>query len=290
MKKYKVDTIENLKKKFTALSSQELVDVGSDLNKSMIPFLYNFDNDFFVENPREGLQMQNKVPYMIGNCDAEYGWLLPTVMQSPSEAPKNAVLDMIKKPLAGHMDDKQATSMAAAIYDGMSKVYAKHSPFSENSDSYHPYILRRALADQWFHGAYLRTEDICNQQPVFCYQLSVQTKAHHTAGAKPDKPVKPDWVNADHGDCIMYVFGIAFQGSQLMEGKFTDDEIALQKRMMKCWTDFAKNGNPGWEQYNSNSKIIKDFNCVDSIMSGNDQHWNERTEYTNTNLIQSLKF
>ena len=29
----KVDTIEELKKKFTAFSSQELIDVGSDLNK-----------------------------------------------------------------------------------------------------------------------------------------------------------------------------------------------------------------------------------------------------------------
>ena len=48
---------------------------------------------------------------------------------------------------------------------------------------------------------------------------------------------------------------------------------------MTAWTSFAKTGSPGWAQYEAKDKVIKEFNRVDSLCSGNDPHWAARTAY-----------
>lgn len=50
----------------------------------------------------------------------------------------------------------------------------------------------------------------------------------------------PKWMGTMHGDEINYVFG---EPLNPMLG-YTNDEIALSKRMMKSWSNFAKTGNP----------------------------------------------
>ena len=39
--------------------------------------------------------------------------------------------------------------------------------------------------------------------------------------------------------------------------RFTPEEVDLSKRIIKMWTDFAKNGHPGWGKYDRKHKIIK---------------------------------
>ena len=61
--------------------------------------------------------------------------------------------------------------------------------------------------------------------------------------------------------------------------KFSSEEVALSKRMITAWTQFAATGHPGWEQYNTESRTIKVFDKVDSEFSGNDEHWQARCKF-----------
>ena len=47
------------------------------------------------------------------------------------------------------------------------------------------------------------------------------------------------------------MFGVPFLSGKFIQGdvRFTDSELNLSKRMMKHWATFAREGNPGWEEY-----------------------------------------
>ena len=60
--------------------------------------------------------------------------------------------------------------------------------------------------------------------------------------------------------------------------------------MITAWSAFAKTGKPGWAQYESKEKVIKEFNAADSLRSGNDPLWSARTKYVDSiyTAIQSM--
>ncbi|XP_004843133.1 cocaine esterase isoform X1 [Heterocephalus glaber] len=58
------------------------------------------------------------------------------------------------------------------------------------------------------------------------------------------KDIRPPHVKADHGDQVFFVFGSSFWGNQI---ELTEEEELLNRRMMKYWANFARNGNPNGE-------------------------------------------
>ena len=41
-----------------------------------------------------------------------------------------------------------------------------------------------------------------------------------------------------------------------------------------AWTDFARNGDPGWEAFNNDSKVIMQFDTPkDAFISANEEEW-----------------
>ena len=133
-----------------------------------------------------------------------------------------------------------------------------------------------------FLGCMARAEEICNDQPVYFYELNVQTKMFHEEPYKNGATeIRKDFSRADHGDDMIYMFGIPFIASTIPDGRyFSNDEKELSKRMMTSWSNFAKFGKPGWERFESTSKVIKEFNTpVDSIKSGNDLFYQNRLKF-----------
>ncbi|KFO19968.1 Cocaine esterase [Fukomys damarensis] len=55
------------------------------------------------------------------------------------------------------------------------------------------------------------------------------------------KNIRPPYIKADHGDEISFVFGYFSWDNQV---HFTEEEELLNRRMMKYWANFARNGNP----------------------------------------------
>jgi len=280
MKKYNLESVDALKEKLLTLTSAELVAAGAELGKAAVMFVHNMDNDFFVSSPDQKQLLTNKVPYMIGTNDAEHSWLLPFVMRIPPVADEELVLKFLAGPLIRAMGGEKAAAVAKQAYSGMIGVYAPNAPYDKSAPEFPLYIFKRAMADQWFHGGFIRANEIMADQVVHAYHLSIKTQAHHEG----DK-AKADWMGADHADDLMYVFGYPFNGRNLFDGaQFTAEEVELSRRMVNAWTSFAKTGSPGWAQYEAKDKVIKEFNKVDSLSSGNDENWATRTAYVKTVL------
>ena len=90
-------------------------------------------------------------------------------------------------------------------------------------------------------GCFERADENCEEQPVFMYELNVQTRMFHEEPFKNGgKNVRADFCRADHFDDVMYVFGFAFlENSNFEEDRFmTDDEKLLSKRMMKGYLSY----------------------------------------------------
>jgi len=275
MKKYGVESVDALKEKMLTLTSQELVDAGSELSKAMVPFTHNMDNDFFTTSPDQKQLLANKVPYMIGNNDAEHSWLLPCMMHLPPTGDEVLVLKFLSGPLIAAMGEEKGAAVAKQAYDGMVSIYGEKAPYDNSAPEFPMYIFKRAMADQWFHGGFIRANEIVDDQVVYAYHLTIKTQAHHEG-----INAKADWMGADHADDLMYVFGLPFNGRTLFDGaEFTAEEVELSRRMITAWTSFAKTGSPGWAQYEAKDKVIKEFNRLDSLRSGNDAHWAARTAY-----------
>ncbi|XP_013371683.1 PREDICTED: cocaine esterase-like [Chinchilla lanigera] len=58
------------------------------------------------------------------------------------------------------------------------------------------------------------------------------------------KNSRPPHVKADHGDHVSFVFGNFLWGKKAL---FTEEEELLNRRIMKYWANFARNGNPNGE-------------------------------------------
>lgn len=64
-----------------------------------------------------------------------------------------------------------------------------------------------------------------------------------------------DDAGAFHSAELWYVFGSLGQCWRPME----QADYALSERMVKCWTDFMKTGDPGWKPYTQDGGYIEEF-------------------------------
>ncbi|NXV92660.1 SASB hydrolase, partial [Calonectris borealis] len=86
--------------------------------------------------------------------------------------------------------------------------------------------------------------------PVYFYEFQ-----HRPSSATG---VVPEFVKADHGAEIAFVFGKPF-----LAGYATEEENKLSRTVMRYWTNFARNGNPNgeglvhWSQYGLDERYLE---------------------------------
>ncbi|NXF09935.1 SASB hydrolase, partial [Smithornis capensis] len=93
--------------------------------------------------------------------------------------------------------------------------------------------------------------------PVYFYEFQ-----HRPSEAEG---VLPEFVKADHGAEIAFVFGKPFlAGDVPMLTKYaTEEENKLSRTVMKYWTNFARNGHPNgeglvhWPQYDLDERYLE---------------------------------
>ncbi len=136
-------------------------------------------------------------------------------------------------------------------------------------------IFAQSMADQFFYGVVDRMENNSELQDMFLYEFDSRTEMFHDTefhGSSPN--IRPEFCRTDHGDDLVYAFGYPFLADffTLIDGqRWTEQEIALSKRVMKIWSQFALTGSPGWNKYDKATKLFNVFNKEgDSLKSGND--------------------
>ncbi|XP_043350933.1 fatty acyl-CoA hydrolase precursor, medium chain-like isoform X3 [Dermochelys coriacea] len=205
------------------------------------------DGVFFPKSPEELLAEKaiNAVPYIIGLNNHEFGWILPNMLKYPAFTEgldKETVTSLL-------LSSEFFTHVPAEFTHLLSSEYL--------SNIEEPTQLRDRLfeliGDALFVVPVIQTARYHRDSgnPVYVYEF------HH----RRYDGVRPDFVKADHGDEIGYVFGKPF-----LAGDATEEEGKLSRTIMKYWANFARKGNPNdeglvtWPAYNLDEQyLIIDF-------------------------------
>ncbi|XP_074439016.1 fatty acyl-CoA hydrolase precursor, medium chain isoform X2 [Larus michahellis] len=206
------------------------------------------DGVFFPKSPRQLLSEKviNAVPYIIGVNNCEFGWVLPMTMKFP------AYTDGLDKDVARQiLQSSLALSLKGITTEVVDRVYNEYIGNAENRAQVRDGLLD-AIGDPLFVLSAIEVaryhRDAGN--PVYFYEF--QHRPSSAAG------VVPDFVKADHGDEIAFVFGKPF-----LAGYATEEENKLSRTVMRYWTNFARNGNPNgedlvhWPRYDLDERYLE---------------------------------
>ncbi|XP_056356692.1 fatty acyl-CoA hydrolase precursor, medium chain-like isoform X1 [Oenanthe melanoleuca] len=205
------------------------------------------DGAFFPKSPWELLSEKSitAVPYIIGVNNCEFGWGLPMLMKYPP------FVDGLDKDVARQiLQTNLALIIQRPVSDIADKVYKEYIEEAQSPAQVRDGLLD-AMGDLYFVISSVEVaryhRDAGN--PVYFYEF--QHRASSLDG------LVPDFVKADHGAEIAFVFGKPF-----LAGGATKEEDKLSRTVMRYWTNFAKNGNPNgeglvhWPQYGQEEKYL----------------------------------
>uniref|UniRef100_A0A8C3FC19 Carboxylesterase type B domain-containing protein n=1 Tax=Chrysemys picta bellii TaxID=8478 RepID=A0A8C3FC19_CHRPI len=181
------------------------------------------DGVFIPKKPEELLAAKefSTVPYIIGVNNNEYGWIIPSVrhVQFPSES-----VSVVADEYLGDTDDP--AELRERFQDMMGDII----------------FVIPALQVSKYHRD--------SGAPLYFYEFQHRPSTF--------KDTKPDFVKADHGDEVGFVFGGPFLRSDA-----TEEEKHLSRTIMKYWANFARNGNPNgeglveWPVYDLNDQYLE---------------------------------
>ncbi|XP_054496522.2 fatty acyl-CoA hydrolase precursor, medium chain-like [Agelaius phoeniceus] len=205
------------------------------------------DGEFFPKSPRELLSEKsiNAVPYIIGINNCEFGWVMPTGLKFPP------FVDGLDKDVARQtLQSNLAVFIKGLTSEVVDRVYKEYMGDAESPAQVRDGLLD-AMGDVYFVISSVEVaryhRDAGN--PVYFYEFQ-----HRPSSAEG---LVPEFVKADHGAEIAFVFGKPF-----LAGGATEEENELSRTVMRYWTNFAKNGNPNgeglvhWPQYDLEEKYL----------------------------------
>nr|XP_034974962.1 fatty acyl-CoA hydrolase precursor, medium chain-like isoform X1 [Zootoca vivipara] len=211
------------------------------------------DGEFIRKAPEELLASKelNTVPYLLGMNNHEYGWVVPAALNISGIAEgmdKETIIATFQQITTSTKFSPESLQIILDEYLGDTKDRAK---------------LRDRFLDMMGDMVFVAPSvEIARYHrdsgaPVYLYEFQCRPSAL--------KHTKPDFVKADHGDEIGFVFGVPFLSSELaaLMGKATEAEIELSRKIMKYWSNFARNGNPNgkglveWPRYDLNEGYLE---------------------------------
>ncbi|XP_005415159.1 PREDICTED: cocaine esterase-like [Chinchilla lanigera] len=208
-------------------SEEEIVAITKSLK--IIPAVV--DGAFLPRHPQELLASADfqPVPSIIGVNNNEYGWIIPMIFGSADNQKK-----MNRETLRGVLQSMAAQLMLPAEFDDL----LMEEYMGDNED---PQVLQLQ-----FHEIMADSMFVIPALKVAHFHRSHGTVYFYEFQHPPNflKNIRPPHVKADHSDEVHFVFGNFLWGTK---APFTEEEKLLNRRMMKYWANFARNGNPNGE-------------------------------------------
>ncbi|XP_002918450.1 carboxylesterase 3 [Ailuropoda melanoleuca] len=199
---------------------------------------YTIDGTFFPKNPMELLKERhfNSVPFLVGVNNDEFGWLILRgwgFLDKMEQLSLEDILAMVRPYLASMGVPPEVMPSIIDEYLGSgSNAEAKRNAFQD--------ILAdiMVILPSLNFSRNLRDSGV----PVFFYEFQHRPSSF--------MKFKPEWVRADHGAEIAFMFGGPFltdESSLLAFPEATEEEKPLSLTMMAQWTQFARTGDPNGE-------------------------------------------
>ncbi|XP_062923324.1 fatty acyl-CoA hydrolase precursor, medium chain-like isoform X2 [Mobula hypostoma] len=191
------------------------------------------DGIFLTKNAEQVFEAKEMtvVPYLLGMTNHEAGWLMSRVWSPPGW--ENGL-------------DRETSRMIISASQLLTEEVVQQAQDEYMGDTQDRTEIRdrhlELLGDVFMLEPTIRAARYFRDAgcPVYLYEFQ-----HSTSFARK---CRPDFVKADHGDEIGYVFGSAFwDGDILINGSMTAEEMALSRTIMRYWANFAKTGNPNGE-------------------------------------------
>ncbi|XP_006863658.1 PREDICTED: carboxylesterase 3 [Chrysochloris asiatica] len=193
------------------------------------------DGIFFPKSPKELLRERqfHHVPFLLGVNNHEVSWLVPQGW---------GILDQIEK-----MRSEDMRTLLRPILSAMDIPLELMLTLIDEylGNSLDPWTKRDALldlmSDVYINLPTLNFSRILRDSgvPVFLYEFQHRPSSF--------VKIKPDWVKADHGAELAFMFGGPFltdESSLLAFPEATEEEKQLSLTMMAQWTHFARTGDP----------------------------------------------
>ncbi|XP_054856322.1 fatty acyl-CoA hydrolase precursor, medium chain-like [Eublepharis macularius] len=204
------------------------------------------DGKFFPKAPEELLAAKefSIVPYLLGVNNDEYGWAVPLVAHS-QDMKDGINRENITAAFQG------IASVLGLSPESVQKVLDEYLGDTEDHIQLRDHF-RELMGDVLFVIPAIRTARSQRDSgaPVYFYEFQHRPNMY--------KDIKPDFVKADHGDELGFVFGWP-----LIKGDDSEDEKKLSRTIMKYWANFARTGNPNgeglveWPRYDLNEEYLE---------------------------------
>jgi len=263
-------SLDQLKTTLLTKTTAELVVLMDQLTQIEMNVEATFDNDFFTVDPTHAGYAQ-KVPVLIGHNSTESSGILAEFLPGlldgfTKEAAAASLCAMFKQPVE---IIESALTEAKDVYS-----------YDESDKMRWSKIACYWFADEVFYGANQRAIEQQTEQPIYLYNLDVQMKMYHEDPWKGESTkTRRDFCRSDHGDDLLLMLGAPFIKGNLCKGKkLTPEEEELSKRMMTAWTQFAKTGQPGFDEF-KNSQLVHCYSTPGDFTMPIDQkrlaRWNQ---------------
>ncbi|KAG8437415.1 hypothetical protein GDO86_008204 [Hymenochirus boettgeri] len=239
------DLVDCLKQK----SEDDIVAFSEAMKFGVLPGCV--DGEFLPKPAEEILagKESNNVPFMIGVNNHEFGWILP--MASNISGLKEGIE---KKEIESTM---RAFPLLHTVSNIIPLIIEEY--FGDTND---PKEIRNRFlelnGDIIFVIPALRTAQYHRDSrlPVYFYEFQHRPSMFHDS--------KPDFVKADHGDELFFVFGGPFlSAGVIFQSAGTEEEKVLSKRIMRYWANFARTGDPNgpglsdWPKYEEDEDYLE---------------------------------
>jgi len=256
-------------KKLKQLPADEINKVAGEMMMNMKYFSVSMDGTFVSDHPDEVLEKKsfNRVPFIVGvNSTEEFGILAPGQEKGFSEG---LSADDAKQSLKSFFQYAYPPSNDDRVFNEIWKKYEEIYPDTKDKLRYSR-MAGEMAGDVFFNveSRKLARSYVGTGEPTYFYFMNQKLRFNHEKAFQPakDAQFKSEMCECDHGDDLVFTFGLPHTNAKLsLDIKFSDEERKLSLEWMGYLTNFATTGNPNegaykpaveWEQFGSKERHL----------------------------------